>query len=932
MAARGPVTTREIDRQPTPPEGTNSQPPPPDEGEPAGASGGEPPRRRRLIKYAIVFGAFLAAIASGSTLGYVLTFDIPEVRSLQDWRPAVLTTLYGADGEILYQYGAEKRIVVTLDQISPEFVDALIATEDSNFYSHVGIDPTGIARAIITDIIKFKKLQGGSTITQQLARSLFLKPEKTIRRKLQEMVLALQIEKTFTKNEILEFYCNQVYMGHGRYGVEAASRYYFAKPAVEMELPEASLLAGLVQRPEGYSPFRSPERAASRRAHVLRRMVKENKLSAERAAEVAAETVSVTRQVDRDNVALYFVEEVRRYLAAKYGEETLYEGGLEVYTTLDAVAQKAAHKAIFEGLRALDKRQGFRPIEENVFDDQDDGDAEDGKEGENHPADDGGTTALESYQHSSWRRPPQVGTLRFGVVTEVTRDSARVRLGGFTASIGPKAIAWTRQQSLLQVFKDGAIAPFLVESIDQEENTLQVTLDQIPLVEGALIALDPGTGEIRAMVGGFDFGRSQFNRAIQSYRQAGSAFKPFVYVAALDSGRALGSIIFDEPTVFLDPATGDHYQPDNYTRKYYGATTLRRAMEGSRNIVSVKLLNEVGYGRTIDIARRMGITTPLKPYPSMALGTMEVSLIDLTTAYSVFPNQGVRVEPHFIRYVADWDGRIREEARPKVTEALPADVAYLMTYVLEGVTESGTGAAARSLNRVVAGKTGTTDDLADAWFVGFSPSLVAGVWVGFDQKKSLGARETGSRAALPIWISFMKGAHEGLPAERFTRPAGIIYVPIDRRTGLRATVSSECPTPFLEAFIEGTEPTEACSEVEHFRIGLPYFLQRFEISRDMELRIEPETLVQLLLEGEGDIELLPDGRGLLLRSQGEEAPRTVAIDLNRQERREVMQEVAARMYDFGDALDLEDPLPGSDSLPPVGVDGRPATIVLIRRD
>ena len=855
-----------------------------------------------------MLGAIVVAVGLGSVVGYTLTFDIPEVKHLQDWKPPVVTTIYGADGQVLFQFGAEKRIVVPLDQISKHFVEALVATEDSNFYEHVGIDPTGIARAIITDIIHLKKAQGGSTITQQLARSLFLKTEKTMRRKLQEMVLALQIEKAFTKQEILAFYCNQVYMGHGRYGVEAASQYYYGKPAKEMNLPEAALLAGLVQRPEAYSPFRSPERARGRRDHVLGRMVREEKISKEDADLAIATPVQVAKLPEEENIAPYFVEEVRRYLDAKYGEVALYEEGLEVHTTLDPTMQKAANLAVFEGLRELDKRQGFRPIQQNVL--KDGGD-------------------LATFAHATWNKAPTVGRLRWGVVTEVNRKTATVRLGAYNATFGPEGIDWTRKTIPNQVLKVGDVAPFLVLGIDEPRKSLKVKLDQEPLAEGAVLAIDPGTGEIKALVGGYDFNRSQFDRSMQSYRQAGSAFKPFVYTTALDSGHTLAETIFDEPTVFVDPATGDEYQPDNYYRKYYGVTTLREAMEESRNIVAVKLLNQVGYSKTIETARKMGITSPLRPYPSMALGTMEVSLIDLTTAYSIFPNQGVRVEPHFIRYVADRDGKMREESKPKVIEVLRADIAYLMTYLLEGVTESGTGAqAARDLNRPVAGKTGTTDDLADAWFVGFSPSLVAGVWVGFDQKKSLGEGETGARAALPIWIDFMKGALQGKPAETFQKPANIVYVPVDRRTGLRASVESACPVTFLEAFVEGSEPAKTCSEVEHFRISLPYFLQRFDITSNLELGIDGGTLVQLASQGQGEVEVLAGGKEILVHHDGHDLQ--VRLDISRADRREAVNNLDQN----GGANPQATPPPPPDGAAPThfGVDGRPAVVVPIRYD
>ena len=868
-----------------------------------------------------MIAALVLAVGGGSIFGYLLTFDIPEVRHLQDWKPAVVTTLYSADGQILYQFGAEKRIVVALEQVPKEFVEALVATEDSHFYEHVGIDPWGIARAVVMDIIHFRKAQGGSTITQQLARSLFLKSEKTMRRKLQEMVLALQIEKAFTKDEILAFYCNQVYMGHGRYGIEAAAQFYFGKPAKGMALEEAALLAGLVQRPESFSPLRSPDLAKTRRNHVLNRMVEEGKIAREAADAAIAKPVVVAKLPDEDNIAPYFVEEVRRYLESKYGAVALYQEGLEVHTTLDPALQRAANQAVFDGLRVVDKRQGFRPLKQNVLTDA--------------------SVDLATFKHPAWGKPPLAGKLRFGLVTEVAQKNATIRLGDYTAKIGPEAIDWTRKSSLKQVFKPGDLAPFLVLAVDEPKKELRVKLDQEPLVEGALLSIDPPTGEIKALVGGYDFNRSEFDRAVQSNRQAGSAFKPFVYAAALDAGSTLADSIFDEPTVFVDPATGDEYQPNNYYRKYYGSTTLRQAMEESRNIVAVKLLNQTGYRRTIDLARNMGISSPLRPYPSMALGTMEVSLIDLTTAYSVFPNQGVRVEPHFIRYVADREGKMREEAKAKVTEALRADVAYVMTYLLEGVTESGTGSAAsQALNRVVAGKTGTTDDLADAWFVGFSPSLVAGVWVGFDQKKTLGEGETGAHAALPIWIDFMKKALADRPNEKFTKPANVVYLPIDRRTGLRATVESNCPSPFLEAFVEGTEPAQGCSEAEHFRISLPYYLQRFSVTSDLELQVDADSLVKIVSEGQGEVELLDGGKELVVHGAAATgsapdgaADLHVRLDLSRGERHQAI----ASLGNPPDPQATPTPAPtpggtpgpgGADGATHFGVDGRPANTIL----
>jgi penicillin-binding protein 1A len=670
-------------------------------GDSKGIEHSRPPRRITPSRLLVVLALFLLAILTGSITAYFLTSDIPEVTRLEDWKPPVVSVLYSADGTPTYQFGGEKRILVDFSHIPPAFIQAIIATEDSRFYKHFGVDPFGISRALLRDLVHLRLKEGGSTLTQQLAKLLFLKPEKTLRRKIQEAVLAMQIEKAYTKKEILVFYCNQIYLGHGRYGVETASRYFFGKPAHEMTLAESALLAGLVQRPEAYSPIRNPEMATRRRNHVLARMVEEGYITQDQAREAKAEVFHRIQPREESDLAPYFVEEVRRYLDRTYGELTLYQEGLEVFTTLDPAMQRAANEAMSKGLRAVDKRQGFRRITTNVL-----------QEAKGN---------LGAYKHPEWDRPPEVGQLVHGVVTRVDRKSATVRVGEFEATLGPADIQWTRASSPAAILHVGDLTLFQVQEIQREGRRLKLSLDQEPLVEGSLLALDPATGEVKALVGGYDFTRSEFDRVIQSYRQPGSSFKPFVYLAALDSNYTLADTLFDEPTVFLDNKTNLEYQPENYTRKYYGAMTLRTALEESRNIVSVKLLNQVGYRKVIDLAARMGIKSHLNPYPSLALGAAEVSLWDLVSAYSVFPNQGVRVEPHLIRRVLDRGGKVREEAHPEVVEVLKPDISYLMAYALQGVTETGTGAAARILNRPIGGKTGTTDDLADAWFVGFTP-------------------------------------------------------------------------------------------------------------------------------------------------------------------------------------------------------------------
>jgi penicillin-binding protein 1A len=870
---------------------------------------GQPPPRRKLPsrRLLILIGIFLLAGVTGAAAGYLLTTDIPEVTRLENWKPPVVTVLYADDGSPAYQFGGEKRILVDLKGIPPHFIEAIIATEDTRFYRHFGVDPWGTARALFTDVTHLKKKEGGSTLTQQLAKMLFLKPDKTFRRKIQEAILAMQIEKAYTKQEILVYYCNQIYLAHGRYGVETASRFYFGKPAREMTLSQAALLAGMVQRPEAYSPLRNRKLAIARRNRVLDRMVEERYLTKEQADAAKSESFEPIQPREESEMAPYFVEEVRRYLDRVYGEATLYQEGLEVYTTLDPVLQKAANEAISRGLRAVDKRQGFRPIRENVFRDK--------------------KATEESYKHPDWVRQPGPGSLIHGLVTRVDRKTATVRFGEYQASLGPEQIKWTRAASPASILHPGDVTLFAVEQVDRVNKRLLVSLDQDPLVEGALVALEPATGEVKALVGGYDFERSEFDRAIQSLRQPGSAFKPFVYLAALDSGYTLADILFDEPTVFLDSRTNVEYQPENYTRQYYGGMTLRTALEESRNIVSVKLINQVGYRKTIDLAAKMGVGSRLSPYPSLALGSSEVSLWDMVSAYSVLPNQGIRVEPHMIRKVMDREGKQREEAHPQVQEVLKPDIAYLMAYALEGVTETGTGSAARVLNRPIGGKTGTTDDLADAWFVGFTPSLAVGVWVGFDQRKSLGVDETGAHVALPIWIDFMKNALKDRPVEKFARPSSISFVPVDRKTGLKASVESDCQPIILEAFLRGTEPTAQCSEAEHFRISLPYYLQRYQFNRRQELRIDADGLRRLLQQGSGELSLSEDRKSLVLHQESGE--RIIPLDIGRRDLRELTEslEGGTEGSEAG-----EESSTGTTGPPRVGKDGREATLILIKYD
>jgi penicillin-binding protein 1A len=617
----------------------------------------------------------VAAIA-GAGLGYFFGRDVADIRALEEFSPPVMSRVLAADGSAVAAFAQQRRILIERGDIPTHFAMALIATEDSRFYDHAGIDFIGVLRAAWIDLRNRRLSQGASTLSMQLARLLFLNRERTLGRKIREALLAMEIERNFSKDEILTLYCNQVYMGHGRYGLEAAARFYFDKGAGRLDLAEAALLAGIIQRPEGLSPLRHPERARSRRGHVLERMVEEGYLGSEQARAAMAAPISLSARLEPRGEAPWFVEEVRRWLKRRYGDEEIYSRGLEVRTTLDPRLQEIANRAVNDGLGRLSRQEG-------------------------------------------------------------------------------------------------------------------------PQIEAALVAIDPATGEIKAMVGGHDFERSKWNRATQARRQAGSAFKPFVYAAALASGRTL--------------ADREPYSPKNYDLVYHGDITLRTALEKSANIAAVKLLLEVGYRPTIDLARALGIESPLLPYPSMALGAFEVTLVELTGAYASFANGGIHIEPHIVRDVVEADGSFAEIAEPRIVDALSPSLAHLMNHSLEGVVTDGTGHAAAALGRHLAGKTGTTDNNADAWFIGYSPDLAVGVWVGYDDHRSIGDRGTGAQAALPIWIGFMEEACEGVPVTEFDRPDGVVYLSIDRETGLRADPSGGCSATILEAFIPGTEPTTYCS-------------------------------------------------------------------------------------------------------------------------
>jgi len=625
------------------------------------------------------------AVAASSFLYYVLLKELPSVAALKDYRPSIATRVYDDNNELIDEFFLEDRKIIRYEDIPKVVVEAFVAAEDARFFQHRGFDMQSISRAFVKNLAAGRIVQGGSTITQQVAKSVFLSPERSYIRKIREAVLAYKIDRYLTKEEILTLYLNHIYLGHGTYGIEAASQGYFGKSTRNLKLPEASLLAGLPKAPSTYSPFIAMEKARQRQTYVLDRMLEDGYINQQQRDKTLATPIHLRSVRPKDKVAAYFVENVRRYIQDKYGSDVLYKEGLEVYTTLNLSMQKHARDAVERGLQELDARQGY-----------------------------------------------------------------------------------TSGRS-----------------------------------QAALLSMDVKTGAIRAMVGGRDFSKSEFNRATQSRRQPGSAFKPLIYTAAFDKGMTPAMKLVDEPLVFQDTA-GNVWKPNNFDEKFLGATTLRYALAHSRNIITIKLLQEVGIDYAIAYASNMGIASPLGRNLSLALGTSVVTVQEMVRAFGVLANEGKKTTPFFVKRIVDRTGHIFEESQVKVEQVIDPRIAFMTTYVMQDVVEVGTGRGVKSIGRPVAGKTGTTDDVRDAWFIGYTPSLVTGVWVGFDQEQSLGKHEVGGRAAAPIWLYFMEKALQGKPVEVFPVPPGIVFSRIDPGTGL--PVKKSARNAIYECFLEGTIP------------------------------------------------------------------------------------------------------------------------------
>jgi penicillin-binding protein 1A len=750
----------------------------------------------QIALLSLVAAVLIGALAVGGLVWH-LANDLPPLDQLETYQPSLVTQVYSSDQQLIGQFFIERRIQTSLAEIPEQVRRAVIAVEDVRFFEHPGLDYIGMLRAAWTNVRRGGKVEGASTITQQLARSLFLSSERTFDRKVRELILAYQMELVLTKDKILELYLNQIYFGQGAYGIASAAQTYFGKDLSSLTIAEAAFLAGLPKSPNHYSPFKAYDRAKRRQEHVLARMEEAGFLTAAERETAAAEALHF-RRPGGEQAAPYFVEYVRQLLVAKYGEALVYKGGLKVVTTLNLEMQEAAETAFFAGLRELDKRQGWRGPLRTVD-----------------------ATALSSLPvPETTDQVLKTKDFREGIVTKVAKDHYLVQVGTTVAKLAFDDMAWAKRRltgtdtakdvvvnpNLKQVLKPGDVVEVMVKRLDRD--IVHVQLEQTPLVEGGLIALEPGNGAIRAMVGGYDFGRSEYNRAVQAHRQPGSAFKPIIYATALSQGMSPASMILDAPVVYEQEQDEKTWKPENYGKKFHGMVSLRDALAHSHNLATVRLLDKVGVRNVIEFAKTVGITSPLAADLSLGLGSSSVGLMELTSAYSALLNQGSRAEPYGILSVKDNAGTMLESADPQAVEVISKETAYLITNMMEDVIQRGTGQAAKVIGRPIAGKTGTTDEFINAWFIGGAPNLAAGIYVGFDDRRSLGETESGAHAALPIWINFMKDALKPLPVMAFTIPEGVAFVKVDPTTGLLEG-EQEGQAGIVELFTKGSEPTQA---------------------------------------------------------------------------------------------------------------------------
>ncbi len=836
---------------------------------------GKPQQSRRRKKRLLLAGILLFCILLPIIWYFYITSDVPQINTITDYKPAVVTDVYGDDGSVIGEFFLQRRIPISLDQMAKYVPEAFIAAEDATFYQHGGVDYEAILRAAIKDLLAGQIVQGGSTITQQLVKTLLLTPQKTITRKLKEFILATRLERHLTKNEILTIYLNQIYLGDGTYGVEAASEQYFGKKAKDLNLAEAAILGGLPRSPNTYSPVNSPRRAKLRQKYVLNRMADQGYIT-KAEADIAYKQplkIYLNNGYTPKDIAPYFLEMLRQQLYSQYGQDAVLEQGLKVYTTIDPMMQKAANTALRNGLIQITKRQGYSGPAERLTSNKDiQNFIQDVRKKELAVFPD--YYMLTESMTKNGSIPVQdileQNKTYHAVVTGFlpSNRGVEINVGGEKGFILTSNISWAHPfdpkawfppvTDPHKVFKTGDV--ILVRLIRKNKNVAEFSLEPKPEIQGALVALDVTTGALKALVGGYSFLRSQYNHAVQAQRQTGSAFKPVYYAAALEKGYTPASIILDTPVVYqytdtttgtmetgTTPTTPTVWKPRNYDKTFTGPVTLEDAITHSKNNPSIRLLNSIGVGYAINFAKKMGITEPLTNDLTLALGSSSMSLIDLVSAYNVFPNYGKLVSPFYITKVLDRNGVVLENSNvvPNIihfnnaisstsltmtsftatssraitgtsqtttaVNILDPATAYVMISMLRNVVQHGTGWRANALGRPAAGKTGTTENDRDAWFIGFTPNLLTGVWVGFDDNKSIGIAETGGDAAAPIWLNFMKSAVTAYPDSDFPIPPGVVFARIDKKTGLLATADDRNAS--FDAFVAGTQPTQTASQV-----------------------------------------------------------------------------------------------------------------------
>ena len=717
---------------------------------------------RKVLVYTVAF-LFAIFILFFLTALYLYK-NLPDPKLLESWSPPQASDVYDDKGRYYGSIGTQRRIYVPIEKIPKHVINAFIAAEDKNFWKHHGIDFYGILRAVIVNLKAGRIVQGGSTITQQLAKNLFLTPERSIRRKIKEILLAIKIERTFPKEKILELYLNQIYLGSGAYGVEAASQIYFGKHVWELDIDEAAVLAGLPKAPARYNPFYHPDRALKRRNYVLKRMYEDGYITLEQYEKYVNKPLRIEK--NKRIYSDYFLDMVREYVVKKYGE-LAYKGRLKIYTTVDLELQRLAEESLRRGLLRVAKIVGIPFLPETEED------------------------MKKAYEEQKNLKKLEIGKVYVAKILNYDGNTMEVEING---------------EVYIGNIKDLNVSghKYIFVRYLGEKN-----VEIIPDLEGSLVSIEVKTGEIKAIVGGRSYLYSQFNRAIKAYRQPGSAIKPIIYMGAILKGMTQISVIDGKAKPYYDPSKGEEWIPKNYNDKEYGRVYLRYALAHSINTATVNLLDKIGFDIVLDVGERVGLKN-LKPYYSLALGTIEVSPYELTSAYQVFANLGVKCEPFFIKKIETADGKILEENKPKCKRVLPAPETRVLVDMLRAVVLEGTGRKARFLNRVVAGKTGTTDEYQDAWFVGFSPYIVTGVWVGFDVKKSMGKHMSGARVALPIWIDYMKVATQFYPNEDFPMPDDNIIVKINTENLVKADDTCEGVNM---VFIKGTEPQITCSDI-----------------------------------------------------------------------------------------------------------------------